>query len=143
MSFTRQARRNVQRDDLDTLQFAADPVERMLAGERLIASITADRNRALVAACAEYGRAAVAEALGITRQAVYKRLQGAAVGQMVRTPSGDEDRRSRIRSLLPNGLPPPTEGKQATTSSGDSSNEPDEMVERELVADGAGRAEAT
>lgn len=138
MSFTRQARRNVQRDDLDTLQFAADPVERMLAGERLIASITADRNRALVAACAEYGRAAVAEALGITRQAVYKRLQGAAVGQMVRTPSG-EDRRSRIRSLLPNGLPPPAEGQQPTTAS----DEPDEMIERELVTDGAGPADAT
>lgn len=138
MSFTRQARRNVQRDDLDTLQFAADPVERMLAGERLIASITADRNRALVAACAEYGRAAVAEALGITRQAVYKRLQGAAVGQMVRTPSG-EDRRSRIRSLLPNGLPPPTDGQQPTTAS----DEPDEMIERELVTDGAGPADAT
>lgn len=138
MSFTRQARRNVQRDDLDTLQFAADPVERMLAGERLIASITADRNRALVAACAEYGRAAVAEALGITRQAVYKRLQGAAVGQMVRTPSG-EDRRSRIRSLLPDGLPPPAEGQQAP----DASDEPEEPVERELVADGAGPGDAT
>lgn len=130
---TRQARRNVQRDDLDTLQFASDPVERMLAGERLIASVTADRNRALVAACAEYGRAAVAEALGITRQAVYKRLQGAAVGQLVRSPSGD-DRRSRIRSLLPNGLPPPVDDQQPAAPS----DEPDDDVERELVGESTG-----
>lgn len=141
MSFTRtrQTRRNVQRDDLDTLQFASDPVERMLAGERLIASITADRNRALVAACAEYGRAAVAEALGITRQAVYKRLQGTAVGQMVVTTNNGDDRRSRIRSLLPNGLPPPVAGRQAASPSDESTD----VVEHQLVGDGAGPGDPT
>lgn len=137
MSLTRQARRNAQRDDLDTLQFASDPVERMLAGERLITSITADRNRALVAACAEYGRATVAEVLGITRQAVYKRLQGTTVGQMVRTPSGG-DRRSRIRSLLPDGLPPPVAGRRTAALSDASAG----AVEPELVGQGAGPGDA-
>lgn len=94
--------RSAQRDDLDTLQHESDPMARLLAGERLVESVTADRNRALVAACTEYGRTAVAEALGITRQAVYKRLQGAAVGQLVRTPRHG-DRRSRIRALMPAG----------------------------------------
>lgn len=98
MSFTPQAGHNVQREDLDTLQFAADPVERMLAGERLIASITADRNRALVAACAEYGRAAVADALGITRQAVYKRLQGA-------TSQGERDETVERELIADGGSP--------------------------------------
>lgn len=96
--------RSAQRDDLDTLQHESDPLTRLLAGERLVESVTADRNRALVAACTEYGRAAVAESLGITRQAVYKRLQGAAIGQLVRTPRHG-DRRSRIRALMPTGAP--------------------------------------
>lgn len=98
----RQRYRTAQRDDLDTLQHESDPLARLLAGERLVDSVTSDRNRALVAACTEYGRATVAESLGITRQAVYKRLQGAAIGQLVRTPRND-DRRSRIRALMPTG----------------------------------------
>lgn len=130
MPFTRQARRSAQRDDLAALQHATDPIERLLAGERLISSITADRNRALVAACAEYGRGVVAEALGITRQAVYKRLQGNTLGQMVRS-RGDDERRSRIRSLQPSGVPPPVEPD----------DEREEGLaapaERELVVDGA------
>lgn len=99
----RQRYRTAQRDDLDTLQHESDPLARLLAGERLVDSVTVDRNRALVAACTEYGRATVAESLGITRQAVYKRLQGAAIGQLVRTPRNG-DRRSRIRALMPTGI---------------------------------------
>lgn len=133
MGYTRYGRRNAQRDDLDVLQHATDPIERLLAGERLISSITVDRNRALVAACAEYGRTVVAEALGITRQAVYKRLQGTMLGQMVRT-SGDSDQRSRIRALQPSGLPPPIASEEDPDSADGSTNEAD----RALVGKGPG-----
>lgn len=137
MSFTRQARRNAQREELDTLQYAADPIDRLLAGERLIASITTDRNRALVAACAEYGRGEVAERLGITRQAVYKRLQSSSVGQMVRA-SGLSPGRSRIRSLMSTRLPPPIEEAQGAPSQGAAAEEAAEP-QAELVGEGAGR----
>lgn len=130
MSFTRQARRNTQREELDALQYAADPMDRLLAGERLISSITADRNRALVAACAEYGRGAVADQLGITRQAVYKRLQSSSVGQMVRTP-GPPLARSRIRSLMSTRLPPPIEADHGSAPPGSATEE----AEPELVGD--------
>jgi hypothetical protein len=130
VSFTRQARRSAQRDNLDVLQHATDPIERLLAGERLIGSVTVDRNRALVAACAEYGRGVVAEALGITRQAVYKRLQGSTLGQMVRS-RGDGDRRSRIRSLQPSGVPPPVEPDDERAAGSAA------LTEGELVVDGA------
>lgn len=137
MSFTRQARRNAQRDELDTLQYAADPIDRLLAGERLIASITTDRNRALVAACAEYGRGEVAERLGITRQAVYKRLQSSSVGQMVRT-SEPAQGRSRIRSLMSTRLPPPIEEDQRAPSESSPAESPQTVEpEAELVGDAA------
>lgn len=123
--------RSAQRDDLDTLQQDSDPLARLLAGERLVESVTADRNRALVAACTEHGRATVAEALGITRQAVYKRLQGAAVGQLVRTPR-DGDRRSRIRALMPTGVFVETGG-----ASDERQPLPTSDVSEQLVAEGA------
>lgn len=135
VSFTRQARRNAQRDELDTLQYAADPIDRLLAGERLIASITTDRNRALVAACAAYGRGEVAERLGITRQAVYKRLQSSSVGQMVRT-SGPPQGRSRIRSLMSTRLPPPMEEEQGSAVESSTIESPETVEpEAELVGD--------
>jgi len=140
VSFTRQY---AQRDELNTLQCATDPIDRLLAGERLLSSITAERNRALVAACAEYGRGEVAQRLGISRQAVYKRLQSSSVGEMVGSPE-PPPAPSRIRSVMSTSVPAPMEGEQhtdrsaanaAAASGSESAGQPELGGQPELVGD--------